>query len=233
MYDQSLFLDTLSGFAETLVGPYDLEGVLAELTERVTAVLGLVGSGVTVVIDGELQFVTALPSAVVELEQAQHNLHTGPCLDAFHSGEPVTAADLRTETARWPGYVDLALEVGVLAGAGIPLKLAGEAVGALNLYAGEVRNWSDEDVAAARVLADMATVYLVNASKLAQQTQLSAQLQYALDHRIVIEQAKGIVASSRGTTVDAAFEVIRRHARNHNTSIAAVADAIVNVGLRL
>ena len=90
-----------------------------------------------------------------------------------------------------------------------------------------------EDVAAARVLADMATIYLVNVSKLDQQRQLNTQLQHALNSRVIIEQAKGIIATAHGTTVDTAFELIRRHARNHNARIQTVAEAIVHAGLRV
>lgn len=79
----------------------------------------------------------------------------------------------------------------------------------------------------------MATAYLVNASKLDQQRQLTEQLQRALDQRVVIEQAKGITAHAHGTGVDTAFALIRRHARDHNASVRVVAEAIVHAGLRV
>jgi len=83
------------------------------------------------------------------------------------------------------------------------------------------------------VLADVATSYVVNASKLRQQQQLSEQLQGALESRIVIEQAKGIVAQQNSVTIDAAYELMRSHARNNNASLRAVAEAIVAVGLKV
>ena len=85
----------------------------------------------------------------------------------------------------------------------------------------------------AGVLADMATSYVVNASKLRQQEQLSEQLQHALDSRVVIEQAKGITASKHSVTIDAAYQLIRGHARNNNASLRTVAEAIVAVGLHV
>jgi len=81
-------------------------------------------------------------------------------------------------------------------------------------------------------MSDMATNYLVNASKLRQQEQLNEQLQRALDSRAIIEQAKGMVASDN-TTVDQAFRRIRTHARNHNVAIASVAEAVVKLGLKI
>ncbi len=83
------------------------------------------------------------------------------------------------------------------------------------------------------VVSDMATNYLVNASKLRQQEQLNEQLQHALDSRAIIEQAKGMVASENDTTVEQAFRRIRTHARNHNVAIGSVAEAIVKLGLKI
>jgi len=104
---------------------------------------------------------------------------------------------------------------------------------ALNLYSREPRDWSEEDITVAGVMADMATGYIVNASKLVQQRQLNTQLQHALDSRVVIEQAKGITAQRCGITVEEAFQRIRHHARSHNNTLRSVADAIVHAGLQV
>ena len=231
MYDRELFLTTLSGFAATLVREYDVVIVLDELTERVTATLGLVGSGVSLLKDGRLQFVTAVPDLAVELERIQEEQEQGPCLDAARTGQLASVPDLRAEAERWPDYVASAARLGVVSVLGIPLRLEETRVGALNLYSGSIRDWAEEDVAAASVLADMATSYLVNASKLDQHRVLADQLQGALQSRVVIEQAKGMVAQARGLPVDAAFQLIRRHARDNNTGLHAVAEAIVQDGL--
>jgi AmiR/NasT family two-component response regulator len=83
------------------------------------------------------------------------------------------------------------------------------------------------------VLADAATSYVVNASMLQQQEQLSEQLQRALESRVVIEQAKEITAFKNAVTVDQAYRLIRRHARDNNASLRMVAEAIVAVGLQI
>jgi AmiR/NasT family two-component response regulator len=134
---------------------------------------------------------------------------------------------------RWPEYAATAARHGIRAAAGVPLKLEGTAIGALDLYAREVREWSAEDVAAAQVLADMATSYLVNVSKLEQHRQLNEQLQQALHGRVVIEQAKGITANARAVSVDVAFDLIRRHARSRSATVRSVAEAIVRSGLQV
>jgi GAF domain-containing protein len=233
MYDQPLFLKTLSRFAAVLPARYDLEATLTELTQSVTAVLGLCGSGITMAEDGRLHFMTTVTKAAGELERDHAKQHPCPCRDTYTAGEVVRVADVREESARWPEFATTATRVAVAGVAGIPMRLADKVIGSLNLYSTEPREWSDEDIAVAAVLADVATSYLVNASKLRQHEQLSEQLQQALESRVVIEQAKGITAQQQGITVDQAYQRMRRHARSHNASMRAVAEAIVGVGLQV
>jgi len=234
MYDQPLFLQTLSRFAVVLPGRYDLEATLTELTESLTSVLGLSGSGVTMADDGgRLRFVTAVSQASGDLERNQELQQAGPCRDAFDTGEVVRVTDVRKESSRWPEFSATAARLSVAGVAGIPMRLADKVIGALNLYSSEAREWTDEDIAVAGVLADVATSYVVNASKLRQQEQLSEQLQQALESRVIIEQAKGITAQQKSVSVDDAYQMIRRHARNNNASLRVVAEAIVAVGLHV
>jgi GAF domain-containing protein len=233
VYDQPLLLQTLSRFARVLPSEYDIETALAELTSSVTAVLGLTGSGVTLATNGHLRFVTGVNDLVADLERLQEESQSGPCRDAYDTGEPVCVHDLRETGDRWGGFSAAAGRLGVAGAAGVPMRLADQVVGALNLYDDEPRDWPDDDVAVARLLADMATSYLVNASKLHQEQQLNEQLQHALTSRVVIEQAKGIIANDRSTTVEEAYQLIRRHARNNNARLGTVAEAIVHVGLRV
>ena len=234
MYDQPLFLQTLSRFAVVLPGRYDLEATLTELTESLTSVLGLSGSGVTMADEGgRLRFVTAVSQASGDLERNQELQQAGPCRDAFDTGEVVRVTDVRKESSRWPEFSATAARLSVAGVAGIPMRLADKVIGALNLYSSEAREWTDEDIAVAGVLADVATSYVVNASKLRQQEQLSEQLQQALESRVIIEQAKGITAQQKSVSVDDAYQMIRRHARNNNASLRVVAEAIVAVGLHV
>ena len=232
-YDRKLFFHTLSRFAVVLPVRYDLQATLSELTESVTKVLGLSGSGVTMAEDGRLRFVTAVSDASAELERTQEKWRASPCWHAFETGEVVRVSDVRLESARWPEFSEAATRLNVAGVAGIPMRLADKVVGALNLYAAEPRDWADADVAVASVLADVATSYVVNASKLRQQEQLSEQLQEALESRIVIEQAKGITAQQHAVSVDEAYQRMRRHARANNASMRVVAEAIVAVGLEV
>ena len=234
LYDRPLFMKTLSRFSVVLPEHHDLDAAaLAELTKSVTAVLGLGGSGVTMAEEGKLHFVTAVSPDSKELERSQEEHQEGPCRDAYETGEVVRVTDVRQESARWPHYSATATRLGLAGVAGIPMRHGGEIIGALNIYSREPREWSDEDIAVAVVLADVATGYVLNASKLHDQKQLSQQLQGALESRIVIEQAKGITAQQKSVSVDQAYQLMRGHARSNHASLRVVAEAIVGVGLQV
>ena len=235
MYDQSLLMQTLSRFAVVLPARYDLPEALSELTESVTAVLDLCGSWVTMADGEQLSFLTGVsqPSAELERDHAQLHPFPCPCRDAYSTGEVLRVTDVREETTRWPEFSASATRLSIGGVAAIPMRLADQVVGALNLYAPNPRDWSDEDIAVADVLANMATSYMVNASKLRQQQQLTEQLQGALESRVVIEQAKGITAQQHAISVGEAYQLMRDHARRNNASLRVVAEAIVSVGLHV
>ena len=214
MYDQPLFLQTLSRFAVVLPARYDLEEALSELTESVTAVLGLCGGWVTMADDGRMRFLAAGSQALAELEHCHEQLHPFPCpcQDAYSTGELVRVTDVRQASTRWPQFSACATRLSIAGVASIPMRLADQVIGTLNLYDAGPREWSDEDIAVAVVLANVATSYVLIAASLHDQEQLSEQLQQALDSRVVIEQAKGITAQRNTVLVDHACQLMRDHA---------------------
>src|ERR1035438_6449468 len=114
MFDQRLFMKTLSRFSVVLPEHHDLDAAaLAELTRSVTAVLGLGGSGVTMAEKGQLPIVTAVSPDSTELERSQEEYQEGPCRDAYETGEVVRVTDVRQEAARWPDYSATAARLGV------------------------------------------------------------------------------------------------------------------------
>jgi GAF domain-containing protein len=233
MYKHRLFLETLSDFSANLLTSYDTDTMLEDLTTRLVEIFELAASGLALSQGDRLELATVVPEHIATLEHTQLESRTGPCIEAYRTGTVVAVPDLATEVDKWPEYCADAQRLGVRAVAGIPMRLDGTCIGAVNLYSAVPRTWTDDHLAAAVVLAHMATGYLVNASKLRQQEQLNEQLQGALESRAVIEQAKGIVASEHETTVNQAFNLIRTHARNHNVAVRSVADAIVQLGLKI
>jgi GAF domain-containing protein len=228
-------LDSLERFATALTSGYGIGDVLHNLTEEMAEVLNLRGAGVTLV-DGDRQrFVTAAVEAIATLERAQENWQKGPCIDAVATAAPVAVPDIAAGDAseRWPDYTVAAEAAGIRAVAGIPMLAEGSAIGAVNLYDSEPRSWSAEDLRVATIFASIATGYLAHASSARQQQRTAEQLQQALDTRLVIEQAKGVLATQRQCSVDVAFISLRKYAREHGARIHDVSRAVVDGDLLL
>ncbi len=232
MADQELLTRAVSGFARTLARGCEISEVLSDLAARATEALAVAGAGVSVLESGQVRFVAASDERSAGLERVQETRQAGPCVDACLTGMIVTAADLPEASRGWDRYRKAAREAGIAAVASVPMRHEGHSIGAVDLYSAGRRDWSADDLGAATVLADMATSYLVHAWELARQTRVNQQLREALDSRIVIEQAKGVLAAERHISVDEAFEVLRWHARSHSASLRSVAEAVVRLGLR-
>ena len=230
-----MMLETLAGFARVLTGSFGISDVLHDLAERVTAVLGLAGAGISLCQEGELRFATAPVEPIAALERVQELHQRGPCIEAVEQRRTIAVPDLQDALVadRWPAYVVQAQVSGVRAVAAVPMLANDEAIGAIDLYDGSQRDWNDTDLQNARVLADIATSYLVHASELERQRRTTEQLREALESRIVIEQAKGIIAASNGISVDEAFKRLQKHSRDRNALIHDVASAVVKLGLRV
>ena len=231
--DEDLLLDVLSGFAGTLAGRFEVSEVLYRLAENVVAILQVAGAGVSVVDDqGRLRPVTAINELTAQLEAVEEANQQGPCVDSFQRNEVIRVPRLSERADEWPEWSAEAKRYGVEAVLGIPLRVEGASIGAMNIYAAEPRQWLDGDVRAAQVLTDMAASYVANASDLQQERRTTEQLREALESRIIIEQAKGMLASEYRISVDHAFAVLRDHSRRHGASLRGVAQAVVTLGLR-
>jgi GAF domain-containing protein len=231
MAGQELLACQVSEFAQTLARGATISDLLGDCAERATAVLGVAGAGVSVLESGQFRFVAATDDRFADLERVQEAVQAGPCADACQTGKIVTVGDLAESSPGWGRYEQAARDAGIVAVAAIPMR-GGENIGALDLFSTVRRDWRPEDLGAAVILADMATGYLIAARELEELRRVNEQLREALDSRIVIEQAKGVLAAERNISVDQAFEVLRRHARSHSVSLRSVAQAVVSLGLR-
>lgn len=223
----------LRRFASTMVDTFEMDDVLYEFGDSAATVLDAAGAGVSVVTEeGILRFVTATSETVIEIEREQERGQAGPCVEAFRTGEVVAIPSIRS-LGMWPEYRETALRIGFASVVGLPMSVAGRSVGSLNVYDTREREWSDDDLSSAWVLADIATAYIVRSGQLEEAQRLSAQLQHALDSRVVIEQAKGMIALDRRISVDEAFRLLRDHARRHNRALREVAEEVVALDLKL
>jgi GAF domain-containing protein len=219
--------------ADTLVAGFDLMDFLHTLTERCVELLEVDAAGLLLADGrGALRLVAASTeqARVAELFQIQND--EGPCLDCYHSGQVVMISDIRTEqaAARWPRFAAAAQEMGFAGVHAIPMRLRDQVIGTLNLFRAEPDGLDPAVARAARALVDVATIGILQERAVHQQELLAEQLQVALNSRVIIEQAKGILAERLQMSPDEAFVMLRRFARNHNRPLTQLAAEVIGGG---
>ena len=218
---------TFVELADNLVDHFDVVELLALLVERSVELLDASAAGLLVGDNnGQLRLMAATSEALelVELFQVQND--EGPCRDCYRGGEPVMAEDLDEAAGRWPRFVPVARQQGLRAVHALPLRLRGQRLGALGLFRAERGDLGGADVAVAQALADVATIALLQHQAASDSRQLADQLQLALNSRIAIEQAKGVLAERAGIPMDEAFVRLRRYARDRRRLLAEVAEEV-------
>jgi hypothetical protein len=161
------------------------------------------------------------------LELFPPEFEEGPCLDSFHTGKPVVAVDLRMAATRWPCFTARASAEGFRSAHAVPLRLGDEIMGSVTLLSVNPGLLPAKDLDLCQALADAATHCLVQQRELRQHTVLSSQLQTALDSRVIIEQAKGVLAERCRLDMSEAFNRMRAHARNTNQRLNKIAHGVV------
>jgi len=214
--------------ADTLVADFDVLGLLQWLVEECTEILDTQAGGLMLVDPaGQLQLVASTSEEANLVEVFQLAGGAGPCLDCFRTGSPVTVANLETEGDRWPAFSREAIANGFRSVHATPLRLRGQTIGTMNLFSNHIGALAPEDIAVAQALADVATIGILQERSIRTAQLLSEQLQHALDSRILIEQAKGVLAATLHTTMPNAFAIMRTYARDRNLPLRQVADDIV------
>jgi GAF domain-containing protein len=222
---------TFVELADTLVGGFDLMEFLHMLTERCVELLDVAAAGLLLVdARGTLQLVAASTeqARVAELFQIQND--EGPCLDSYRTGQPVIVPDIAAADAavRWPRFGAAAREMGFAAVHAIPMRLRDQVIGTLNLF-GTVPDGLDPAVArAARALVDIATIGILQERASREQGIVSGQLQVALNSRVIIEQAKGILAERLQVSPDQAFIMLRAYSRSNNQPLTQLAGDVIS-----
>jgi transcriptional regulator with GAF, ATPase, and Fis domain len=225
---ESEIAEAFVSLAGALATGYDVADLLSALTERCVHLLDVSAAGL-LLSDGTgvLHLLSASSEASRELELFQIQRDQGPCRDCFHSGRPVTVPDLNVEAQRWPSFTPRALEAGFVSVHAVPMRLRDETLGALNLFGTSAGTLADSDLVLAQALADVASIALVQDKAVSDRAAVVVQLQAALSSRVVLEQAKGVVAHAGDLEVAEAFTVLRRYARDHNLRLTALAGAVV------
>lgn len=216
--------------AAHLVAESDLVVLLGVLTARSAEILDVAAAGVlSREPDGRLRVLAASTEEATLLELFQVQKTQGPCLDSLASGS-VIEADVRVG-GRWPVFGPAAMAAGYPHVAAIPLRYRQRTLGCLNLFMSHAEPLSPEDISVAQAFADVASMSIVQAEVVHAGIRREQDLQRALDSRIVIEQAKGMVALATGLDMDGAFRQLRAYARRHNRRLAEVTHEVVHRAL--
>jgi transcriptional regulator with GAF, ATPase, and Fis domain len=215
--------------ADTLVDDFDVVEFLHQVTVRCAEVLGVAAAGVLLTDQrGDLRVVAASTEQTRLLELLQLHTDQGPCPESFRTGQPVAVADLSTTISRWPRFAAEARRIGFASVYALPMRLRTDIIGTLNLFGTEPGALNDGSLRLGQALADVATIGLLQARSIRDRETLAEQLQNALNSRIVIEQAKGVVAERRQIDVDQSFTLLRGTARASNRRMSELARAVVD-----
>jgi len=226
---EALLIDALTSFADTLVVGYDVVDLLQTLVETTVALFDVDDAGLLLAdADGELDLVASTSEANTLIEIMALGASAGPCIESFRTGTVVSMPDVRRGPDRWSVFRDGSIKSGFLSTIALPLRLRETVIGSLNLFRREPGELNERDVRAAQALADMAAIGILHERSARQGDAVRAQLQIALDSRVLIEQAKGVLAHTHAVAMDVAFARLRGYARANQRPLREVAQDLVD-----
>jgi GAF domain-containing protein len=229
-----LLFDAFTTLADTLVAGYDVIDLLQSLVEYCHDLLDVDSAGILLLnSQDELEVGASTSEANTLVEIMQLDADAGPCLEAFRTRTVVSVPDIDAGSDRWPAFSATARAQGIASVYAIPLRLRQTTIGTLNLMHNEPGEINPHDIRAAQALADVATIGILQERTIRDASTIRDQLQQALSSRILIEQAKGVVAETRTLSMDAAFDQIRAYARARQLPLSTVARQLVTREIRL
>jgi GAF domain-containing protein len=226
---ERLVIEAFVVLADTMVDDYDTIDLLDRLVGYSVELLAADAAGILLVdAMGDLRVVASSNEQSDWMELMQLQADEGPCLECFHTGAPVSINDLAQEAKRWPRFVTAVEERGAYRSVhALPLRLRGDAIGTLNLFHQRPGPLPAADLTLGQALADVATIGILSERAIRRGEVVNEQLQLALNSRIIIEQAKGVLAQSGNLTMETAFDRLRRYSRGHNLLLGDVARRVV------
>jgi GAF domain-containing protein len=226
--DRELF-ETFATLADTLVDGFDVVDLLQTLVESCVRMLQVTAAGILLANEhGELEVIASTSEAARLVELMQLSAAAGPCIDSFKSGKVVLAPDLRDAPESWGQYKQSAISQGFAAVCAVPLRLRDTTIGALNLLNTEAGPLDSHDLRVAGALADVATIGILHERALVESGRVQEQLSQALQSRVLIEQAKGVLSHLHSITTDEAFAMLRSYSRSNRLLLSDVAKRVVS-----
>jgi transcriptional regulator with GAF, ATPase, and Fis domain len=229
MAREDRLIEAFVTLADTLVDHYDIIDFLQTLAERCVDLVDVSAAGIMLAdTNGQLRHAACSNERMRFVELLELQLEEGPCFDAFRTHAPVICASPDEAAERWPRFAPQAKEGGFSAFSAVPMRLRAEVIGALNLFSGDAMALGDDDIKVVQAMADIATIGILHERLIRDAHAFSTQLEVALESRVVIEQAKGIVAEHEKVSVDHAFEQIRAFARSNNRLLGDTARLLID-----
>ena len=231
---EALLAETFVVLADSMVAGYDVVDLLQTLVERCAFLFDAADAGIILADpSGDLEVIASTSERTHLIELMQLRAGEGPCVEAYVTGKVVSVRDVAAIEDRWPLFAARARDLGYVSIHSTPLRLRTETIGALNLFREHPGELSEQDVAASQAMADVATIGILQERAFREADLTEKQLRHALESRVTIEQAKGVVAHAHGIDMDEAFRLIRTHARDHRELLDSVARAIVDRQLQI
>ena len=223
-----LVAQSFVGLADTLVDDFDVVELLDRLVADCVSLIGVDAAAILLLNrDQHLDVVASSNEASHLMEVFQLESRSGPCVEAVHTGELVSVTDLDQVRRRWPAFARAIEGVGFTAVYALPMRLREEKIGALNLFNSSQPMLSEFDHRLAQALADVATIGILQQRTVSRASVLVEQLQLALNTRICVEQAKGVIAEFGGVDMGVAFEAIRSFSRANRLKLSSVAESLI------
>jgi GAF domain-containing protein len=222
-----LLAQRLVELADTLVADYDVVDLLDTLVHTCVEVLPTSQAGLLLLQGKRLEVLASTNEGTRILELFQLHGEAGPCYEAATTGRSVSIDDLSADGQRWPKFAQAAQRTGFYSVHAIPMKLRDETIGALNLFGDLGHVLSDEDRKVGKAIADIATIGILQQRSIHRISLVAEQLQAALTSRVIIEQAKGLLAEFAQLDMESAFRAMRQYSREHNLKMSRVADQLV------
>jgi transcriptional regulator with GAF, ATPase, and Fis domain len=234
MISEENVLKTFAKLADTMVVGYDTVDLLQSLVESCQELLDVTDAGILLAEPGhDLELVASTSESSALVETMQLGAESGPAIECFTSGRPISVADLDEVPDRWARFRERAVKLGYASVHALPMRLRDTTIGSLSLLNERAGALDESDLIAAQALADVATIGILHERTLRESSLLVQQLQNALSSRVIIEQAKGVISFTRGVSVDAAFDIIRSYARSNRLGLSEVAEQLVDGRLRI
>lgn len=225
---QERILEVFAGLADTLVDDYDVVELLQTLVDACRTLLDVSAAGLLLADEnGELEVIVSTNEESLLVETIQLAADAGPCIDSFLTATVISVPDIARAPAEWEPFKRAALAGGFRSTYAIPLRLRDTTIGSVNLLRTDTGELNPHDIRAAQALADVATIGILHERTMRATETTREQLQLALNTRVTIEQAKGVLAHTHGISMEEAFEMLRHYARSRQLSLTSVAEQLV------